>query len=351
MKSTLILSRDLQFNRKLFIGLILAVTIIPIIILPAVVPAKASNITTLVQLMLLIEFFASDAHVASTLFFYSDPKVRGFFATRKSRYIYIPIILCIVSTFAFAIFPDIITSHILLGYLIWQTYHFQRQNHGILSFFCAATESGRVSHLERTILNLGLLSGICGMFRVSAGTQVEVIKPYIDLFYLSGINLMMVVGALIIIAVVTQAELRQNRLRLLCVMLGGLFYLPTFLFFEPTAAILGYAYAHGFQYLVFMYFVADSEHHKNHSGRMISLIGCAVLGGLFLSLAGALGQFGWAGKAAMGARLGMIMAHFVIDADVWKLKEPFQRGYLGAAFDFIFSRKAVDHRQFPPDAN
>lgn len=44
------------------------------------------------------------------------------------------------------------------------------------------------------------------------------------------------------------------------------------------------------------------------------------------------------GVAFYGAFLGAVMAHFVLDADIWRLREPFQRAYMRARFHFVFDR-------------
>ena len=42
--------------------------------------------------------------------------------------------------------------------------------------------------------------------------------------------------------------------------------------------------------------------------------------------------------AIYGAFIGTVMAHFVIDAGIWRLREPFQRGYMRKRFFFVFDR-------------
>ena len=43
-----------------------------------------------------------------------------------------------------------------------------------------------------------------------------------------------------------------------------------------------------------------------------------------------------------GLSLGVTMAHFVIDAGIWRLRDEFPRRYIGAAFPFLFSGSPVD---------
>ena len=53
------------------------------------------------------------------------------------------------------------------------------------------------------------------------------------------------------------------------------------------------------------------------------MLGCGLVsGGLILTLPLAFG-------------LGIVMAHFVLDAGVWKLSEPFPRNYMAQRFPFL----------------
>ena len=38
----------------------------------------------------------------------------------------------------------------------------------------------------------------------------------------------------------------------------------------------------------------------------------------------------------LGLVVGVVMSHFIVDAGIWRLREPFQRGYMRRKFDFVF---------------
>ena len=56
----------------------------------------------------------------------------------------------------------------------------------------------------------------------------------------------------------------------------------------------------------------------------------ALLGGLALNAASHLHTGGPAARAVFGCYLGLTMAHFVIDAGLWRLREEFPRSLLAA---------------------
>jgi hypothetical protein len=130
--------------------------------------------------------------------------------------------------------------------------------------------------------------------------------------------------------------LRANPLRLGFLLVGAAFFLPTYLFDSATSATLGYAVAHGLQYLVFMAVVGAKRKP------LVSLALMAAIGGAGAVLLNA-GMVApdaglpW-GNALYGAFIGTVMAHFVLDAGIWRLREPFQRGYMRERFSFVFQR-------------
>ena len=126
-------------------------------------------------------------------------------------------------------------------------------------------------------------------------------------------------------------------MRLVFFLFGTLFFLPTFVFSDAVSATFGYALSHGLQYLVFMGFVSVGK--KKPIASLIVLLALATLGGLLLNMALAPD---WlespSGRATFGVFVGVVMAHFVVDAGVWRLRETFQRRYMREKFHFIFNR-------------
>ena len=45
-----------------------------------------------------------------------------------------------------------------------------------------------------------------------------------------------------------------------------------------------------------------------------------------------------AGGALKGLFIGGVMAHFLVDAGIWRLRETFQRRYMRGKFYFVFER-------------
>jgi hypothetical protein len=132
--------------------------------------------------------------------------------------------------------------------------------------------------------------------------------------------------------------LRTNRLRLVFFVIGTLFFSPTYIFSDAASAIAGYTLAHGLQYFVFMSFVSAGKERTMIS--FVKLCVIAACGGILLDHAAEASTWlaqPYAG-AVYGLFIGLVMTHFVLDAGIWRLREPFQRGYMRKKFDFVFGR-------------
>jgi hypothetical protein len=228
------------------------------------------------------------------------------------------------------------TAILIFGYFAWQTYHYQKQNYGILSFVAAATDRLRPTRLELFILQLSAWIGIVGLIKPYNLARHTPIERYSDLIHQGAAYAFWAIPVLLLVSLQRSPVLRRNPHRVVCLAAGGLFYVPTFLFSNPVAAISGYAMAHGLQYLVFMYFVGIAKPSRTFRVALLALIALAV--GSLLALTSGLTPLGKPPQFIFGCYLGLVMSHFVIDAGIWRLRDSFPRAYMGKAFDFVFAR-------------
>ncbi len=112
-----------------------------------------------------------------------------------------------------------------------------------------------------------------------------------------------------------------------------LFFVPAFVFGSPYAAVGGMTIAHGLQYLLLVAMIAGGAPlaDRNRLSRVLRvavLANVAFIGGAALSSASHLHNAGPAGRLIFGAYLGVVMAHFVIDAGLWRMRDPLARNIL-----------------------
>jgi hypothetical protein len=114
------------------------------------------------------------------------------------------------------------------------------------------------------------------------------------------------------------------------------FFAPVFLFHSPYAAVAGMTIAHGFQYLILVGLVANGEPRRpNRAIGLAAFLNIALVGGIALSAASHLHGGPTAARLLFGAYLGLVMTHFVVDADLWRLRNPFPRAFLSSRIPYL----------------
>jgi hypothetical protein len=61
----------------------------------------------------------------------------------------------------------------------------------------------------------------------------------------------------------------------------------------------------------------------------------AIAGGAILEATSHLHSAGPAGRILFGGYLGAVMAHFVIDAGLWRLRDPFPRAFMARYVPYL----------------
>jgi hypothetical protein len=329
-----------QGTFRLFLSLIFAVTLIPMVLI-GILGHLHLNTLSINTFAVLVASTAGPGHVGLTRFFYADKDMQTFFKEKPLRYIVIPIVLAIAMGLYWQFLPAVYTANLLGLFFIWQTYHYQKQNYGILCFLNAATGSPPITRLEKAIVELSAIAGILGLFQRSNLFNGTFVVPYMPFLYQTGLYLNGLVFAILLAAITTVPAIRSNKLRSIFLVICALFYLPTFIVNDPGAAIASYAYAHGLQYYVFMYFVAASHRRHQNDNRIVLMISAAIAGITVLTLFGDRTIWGNISGFVFGIYLSIVMSHFVIDAGIWKVRGNFQRSYMKTAFPFIFKPRPM----------
>ncbi|HEY2773552.1 MAG TPA: hypothetical protein VGK20_05815, partial [Candidatus Binatia bacterium] len=270
-------------------------------------------------------------------------EAKDFLAAHPLRYVVAPAALIAGTTLAYVIWQEQEpTRWINFLFTVWLLWHYQRQNWGVHSFVTRVVSHGSATTIEEWILRLAVVGGIIGGIRSAhfgAGTELE---QWAAPAFAMGTLITAVIPVLLVIAVARVAALREAPLRLASLLMGACFFLPVFLFDDPKSAVATYALAHGLQYQVFMSYVARSTSAPTPPASrpvrpgLITLTACLVAVGYFLKQGGDYGLMQkWHLLPVFGLTLGATMAHFVIDAGIWRLRDEFPRRYIGAAFPFL----------------
>ena len=294
---------------------------------------------------IILLFIASQAHVGASFYFYTDGDMRSFMLRQRPKRFLAGVLGIIVAYPAASLLVSRIPEgelQLSLAFLLisfysaWQVHHYSRQSRGILSFLGKA-ESAPLSPTESRALSLTALAGIVGVlgFSYPAARHLQTVVGFLPTVSLG----LMAAGWLVWFASLIRERPQHSWRRHLAMALTLAFFFPLYFFDDIFPAFFSFATAHGLQYFVFMGMVSRPRSRAatslGHSEApqpgtrlqkwrpAITMVACGILiGALILTVPLAVG-------------LGIVMAHFVLDAGVWKLSEPFQRNYMAERFPFL----------------
>jgi hypothetical protein len=256
-----------------------------------------------------------------------------------ARYIWWPTALIAGAGAIVASAPRAAIYWLLLPYFGWQFFHYQKQNLGLSALSAAALRLAPLSRAERQALIGAGLAGIAGLAGRPGLLQLPVRLP---------VPALQAIAAVAFAACVTVgvscllARPRADRPAGFCaVYLTALaFSLPVLLFASPYAAVAGLTIAHGLQYLLLMGMLAAGGQPRSRgatarTAQLAALCNIALLGGAALSVASDQLAAAPTTRWLYGLFLGAVMAHFVIDAGLWRLRDEFPRGFMRSRLPYL----------------
>lgn len=288
-------------------------------------------------------FLGSSVHVASTGWLYTLPQVRVHARENPGRYVYAPIGFVVIAAGSAAVIPPQKFAWLLLPYFGWQLFHFQKQNLGMAALAASSHGLTGLRPLERRALIAAGLAGISGLISRPSVLQLGV-DPGLSWLWTAALALFTVAVGTGLLAVARRR--RSDRPAGFCVVYATslCFASPVFAFRNPYAAVAGMTIAHGLQYLLLVGLVAaGAPSRRARAVRLAALSNVALIGGIALNAASHLHGGDAAARCVFGAYLGAAMAHFVIDAGMWRLRDPFPRQFLSANVPYLLAQRPPGH--------
>jgi hypothetical protein len=279
-------------------------------------------------------FIGSSVHVGATAWFYTDREVRGHMSTRRGRYVYAPIALVVGSAAVASVVPLDRLTVPLMAFFAWQFFHFQKQNLGMAALAATAHGAGALRPVERKAITV---SGVAGIVALLAHPALLGLPEPLNLRFLFPVGGAVVAAAAAVgmFSVIRRATKSWQFVAVYA--MAVLFFLPVFVFASPFQALTGLILAHGYQYLVIVGLVAGA---RAPLAGLAVLLNAALIVGVVLHVAASYRGSAFPGSALFGAYLGLTMAHFVVDAGLWRLRDEFPRAFLGERLSFLLRRQA-----------
>lgn len=332
MENPPILPRAQRYGFKTYFLSALFISTLATVILFPLFPGFFRPTPSAPHLSFIILGWFSTAHVATSVLFYIDKGFLPHIVQRKARYVWAPLFFIFGAVILYGILGEANHKFAWLFFISWLLWHYQKQNVGITSLVTAATGGERLSMFERRLILAVGVSGIIAVLRFKAKTI-----PFLDGDVLWAIGYYSYIGCCITGAVLIARRLQRapqrNAPSCLFILASIIFFAPTFLQTGFFPAVTSYAVAHALQYWILMSYLSVSATGTN--GWMRSVVGLVILvvaiwGVIFYSRMGELWG-NWA-NYLLGLQFGITMAHFVIDADAWRLSEKFQRNFLRSRY-------------------
>lgn len=280
-------------------------------------------------------FLGSSVHVASTGWLFTNSDVRRYAREKRGRYVWAPLGVVTTGVMLSVVASPRLMSWAVLLVLAWQLHHFQKQNIGQVALTGVSLGLAPLRRGERAAICTTGAAGIAAACAHPALLQLDVRPPLAS-------DAALLATALLVLGIAGGARVLTGRLRSersprFCLMYGLalLFPLPIFVFGSPYAAVAGMTMAHGLQYLLLIGLVAAGSEPRYRMGGAAALCTLAVLGGVVLNLISHLHGDGLPLRMLFGAYLGVLAAHFVVDAGIWRLRDPFVRAFLSQRVGYL----------------
>jgi hypothetical protein len=284
-------------------------------------------------------FVGSSVHIAATGWLFSFRDVRSHARQHLARYVVAPVALIAAGGAIVGLLSLRHLDVMLLGYFGWQFLHYQKQNLGLAALAASSRCAASLTTTERKAIMATGWMGIAALM-LHPGTLQLPLNPHLGWypgvpFHLAAIGF---AGCALAGVVALLRRPRADRPIGVCVVyLSALFFpLPIFVFSSPYSAVGGMTIAHGLQYLVLVGLVAAGPpNHRASLSRLTGFIVAALMVGSGLNLASHLHTGGTLARVVYGAYLGVVMAHFAVDAGIWRLRDPFPRQFLSARAPYL----------------
>lgn len=288
----------------------------------------------------LLLFVGSSVHVATTGYLFTEADVRSHARRHPVRFVWVPVGLVVCAAALAAVLPPRTLPWILLPYFTWQFFHFHRQNLGMVALAASTSGLRGTGRAERRALSCAAGFGILGLLAHPALLQLHTETLLSHFFVVATVGFFVEVTWGVWLLRRRAAADRPTGYAATYLM-ALLFFAPIFLFGSPYAAVGGMTIAHGLQYVLLVGLVAGGRARGRQRGVGLGLLfNLALLGGVVLSAASHLHSAPAFGRLLFGAYLGVVMAHFVIDAGIWRLSQPFPRQFLASRVPFLVRSQA-----------
>jgi hypothetical protein len=265
----------------------------------------------------ILALFLSSPHVLATFGLYVDPGLRSVIRSHPVHYFVVPGSVLLLSIVLFSVSRGKVTLYLLTGFLLWQIFHFAKQNLGVASFWLKARRMPGLSTNERRLIRATFFIGAIGILRA-----VE-IMPHADPY-------LHIAGCIAVALGLIFAYVPNDNRRTLMLVCVVMFFSPTVLFRYNIVVLTGvYSVAHGAQYYLMVGKTVATKRNVVRATIPFVLIGSFII--VYLGSRSPYIPIAW----TFGLAKGIVAWHFIADARLWRMSDPDIRTFLKSRFSFL----------------
>ncbi|HEU5152567.1 MAG TPA: hypothetical protein VFU19_18910 [Iamia sp.] len=258
-------------------------------------------------------------HILATVGLYLEPGLRGVVRANRVAFWVVPLAVIAGSALAFAVSPRGLVYALLIGFVLWQTHHFTKQNFGLFTFWARSRGLPGASPAERKLIQATSVIGMAGILRVvDEGSWLDAA--------MRGVGLAAIVACGVGVLACTDDPRRRAAL-----LVAVAFYAPLHIFDVGfLSAAFAYQAAHGAQY----YLMVGKATRPTRRSLLAFLVFLVVAGLVLFTLVRTVDPYG-SSAWALGLVKGLVAAHFIADSRFWRLRDKDIRTFMKSRFDFL----------------
>lgn len=276
----------------------------------------------------LLLFVGGSMHVASTGWLAGVAEARACARRHPLRFVTIPVALVVAGALVVPLLSTRALDALLEAFFTWWFFHYAKQNVGIASLASTSYGAGPLRPLERRCIVAAGCFGVVALLARPSLLLLGTMPSSAPLFYVAGVGFALSV-LLGLWSVAQRAKVDRPPGVVACVATSLCFSAPVFVVASPYGAIGGMTIAHGLQYLGLVGLVAARPAVRaRRVSRLAALAGVAVVGGVAVHATAHRPEGGDIGRALFGVYLGVLAAHFVVDAGLWRMRDQTARAFV-----------------------
>jgi hypothetical protein len=307
---------------------------------------------TAIQLLTLI----AAPHVVATLYLVFDRRELAGVARPGLTIYAIPTALILLNYIVLFAAPLWAVLVYMLAFVHMSMWHFGRQNLGVVTFAMRISNGRAMDTFERRTITAGIIAGVLGGYHMFAPRlmlhpeawplDLQLVDPLFSRLWYGGIAIYAVLVPLTITHIVRRTD-RYDALSLSIYVACVFFFLPAYVSDDPLFLLMSWSVAHGTQYLVFLAVHAAGKSRGRLGVRALvpfGLFALCVGGGAVLwrySMAAQNGGNAELIKLLLATTNALTLAHYWVDAFLWKFGNPDRRAWLVQSFRFLGARAAA----------